>query len=118
MRSHDTHNGDLQPASLFDMLALPPSHFYRTIFVIGTTPHAIWLTMGAAVFGLQFCSIFAWRTFLPGWCGGNAVKTPIAFETTQDSNAQPTTTAPQPGGVIASVQRHDGVGWSVWDQAD
>src|SRR5215475_5013586 len=104
MRSYDTHNGDLQPASLFDMHALPPSHFYRTTFVIGTTPHAIWLTMGAAVFGLQFRSIFAWSTFLTRWSGGNAVKTTIAFETAQDSNAQPTTTAPQPGGVIASVQ--------------
>src|SRR5229473_8380990 len=32
MRSHDTQNRHLQPASLFDMHALPPGDFHRTPF--------------------------------------------------------------------------------------
>src|SRR5260221_17730 len=53
MRSHDPQNGHFQPASLFDMHALPTADFHRTTFRIGAFPHAIWLTMRCRSFRLH-----------------------------------------------------------------
>src|SRR6266516_4794109 len=118
MRPHHAQNSDWQPASLFDMHVLPPAHLHWTIVVIGALPHAIWLPMRRRILWLQLGSIFAWSPFLARWGWGHPVEAAIANDPAQHSNAQPTTTTPQPGGIIASVQRDNRVGWDVWDQAD
>src|SRR6266487_175730 len=117
MRSHHTQNRDLQPASMFDMHALPPGDFHRTTFLIGTTPRAIWLAMRRRILRLQFGSIFAWSTFLARWGRCHTVEAAIANDPAQHPNAQPATTTPQPGGIVAPVQRHQRVGWGVGKQA-
>src|SRR6266487_5597612 len=116
MRSHHAQDCDLQPASLFDMHALPPTDFHPTTFVIGAAPRAIWLGMRTGILGLQFGSIFAWTSFLPRWRGCGPVKTAIAFQAAQHPNLQGATAAPQPRRVVASIQHRDGILRQLRDQ--
>src|SRR5437879_12909213 len=101
MRPHNAQDRDLQPASLFDVHVLPPGDVHPTTFVIGPTPRAIWLAMGGEIFGLEFGSIFAWRSFFPCGKGGSPVKAAIAFEAAQDATPQSATATHQPGNVTA-----------------
>src|SRR5450631_3471400 len=116
VRSHDAQNGQLQPASLLDMHLLPPGHFHGTLFGIHALPGAIWLCMGRHILGLELVSIFAGCPFFARWNWGNPVQTAVVSESTQYSNPQPTAPTPQPGRIIASIQRDNRLGWKMRKQ--
>lgn len=65
--------------------------------------------MGRDILGLEFGSVFAGASTLSRWGWSGSVETAIAFQTTQHSNVQSTTTTPQPGGIIPSIQHDNGI---------
>src|SRR5216683_33104 len=116
MRTHDANDRQVQPTCLLDMHLLPPGDFHGATFVISAAPHAIWISMSGAILGLQLRSIFAWTPLFARWRRCWPIETPIVFETTRDSNAQCATLTPQPVGIIAPIQYHDGVLGQMGDQ--
>jgi hypothetical protein len=73
--------------------------------------------MRAPILGLELGPILAWGSSLSCWRGSRPVKTAIAFETAQDAESQAATATPQPGGIVASIQQDNGLGWQLRNQA-
>ncbi len=72
--------------------------------------------MGGTILGLQPGSIFAWTAFFARWRRRWPIETAIGFEAAQDPDTQATPLAPQPVGIIATIQHDESVLGQVSNQ--